>query len=187
MWDRLEESDCALVEDPLWRDECVFLLAERRYAAGELASAIQTCHRTRFGRKCSWHLLQDLAQATLDRPPTEVESMLTPFLEADPMPDFKDQFWRIRFREQGAAGRTLDESACVGLVDEMSCESAVHYHVRSILDALAKTGLERTCERPMGQRATVADGAAWSLGAITEDAENQWVQQRCEVRRPPHP
>lgn len=178
-YDRLQPSDCGSIDMGIWRDECMFQLAERQRAAGELATAIQTCHENRFGRNCAWHLLQDEAEASLDDAPVDAEKRIAPFSASRRLPDAGRQFWTIRFRELGARGTTLDEALCDGLAEPSSCREAVAVHVRTILDATGRTNRARTCAAAPGRRATIKGNPAWLAGPVTLAAEADWVGRWC--------
>lgn len=180
--DRLAEADCGELQDPVWHDECLFQLAERRRAAGDLAEAIRTCHRTRFSRPCAWHLLQDEVQASIDLPAPEAEARLQPFAAADPLPDAAFQFWMIRFREQGTRGRTVDEADCASLQDPSQCRRALQSHIHRMLEALGNLDLQKTCAREPGTRANVRGAPAWVLGSLALETERQWEAEFCPAR-----
>lgn len=176
---RLSEEDCAEIQSPRWSAECLFQLAERQSAAGDLDLALLTCERSRFARFCAWHLLQDEVQAGLDEPVDVAEARVDRFRGARAIPDALHQFWLIRFREQGAAGETLDEADCEDSRDPVACRHAVEDHVRRVMDALGKASRHSTCLAEPGQRATTRGGPAWKPGPVANAAEARWVAERC--------
>jgi len=175
----LDEAECDGVQSDLWRDECRFLLAERQRASGDLALAIDTCNSTRFARKCAWHLVQDEAQASVDEAPAVAEARITPFLVSRPVPDAALQFWIIRFREQAAAGKQLDERVCDEVIDRQTCVEGFFRHLATVLDALGRARLERVCAKDGDALATTGGEPAWAEGPLARAAESRWVRAHC--------
>ncbi|MDP6932836.1 MAG: hypothetical protein QGG40_07955 [Myxococcota bacterium] len=187
--ERLDETDCRTLDNDLWHDECFFLLAERQAASGGLAQGLDTCQTTAFARYCSWHLLQDEVQDSLQEPAAEAEARLTAFRETRTLPDAAFQFWTIRFREQAGDGRPLDERDCTGLEDSESCIHAVQAHIRKMLDARARAARKKSsdttpsrpavCELEPGSRVKIRQAPAWSSGPVAQAAESDWVRDHC--------
>ena len=175
----LEEAECDAVQSDLWQDECRFLLAERLRASGDLTLAIDTCNRTRFARKCAWHLVQDEAQASVDEAPAVAEARIAPFLVSRPVPDAGLQFWIIRFREQAAAGQQIDERVCDEVVDRQTCVEGFFRHLASVLDALGRARLDEMCAAEVGARATTGGQTAWAEGPLARSAESRWAGTHC--------
>ncbi len=181
--DRLSPQACGDISGPVWRDECRFLLAENQWAAGDGQVGLQTCMQTRFRRQCSWHLVRASALASLDSPPAEAEARLTMFEGVKAIPDAARQFWLIRFREENATGRPIDERHCEALVEPASCRMAVVEHVQHSLSAPTSGGKEDRCGRPAGARVHRKGVPLWTPGPIAMSAEARWVKERC----PPEP
>ena len=180
VWSRLEDSDCEIVESPLWHDECLFLLGERQWQGGDLALGLRTCEQSRFRRNCAWHLIQDEVQASIALPADEAEARIASFVEARAVPDAAMQFWTIRFREQAGEGMVLNAADCEGLRDAIACRAAVERHVLAILDAQSSRDMQAVCTAPRGGRATLNGQPAWIDDAVTGQAEALWVRTRCE-------
>lgn len=190
-WGGLAEAECLEVSDPVWADECRFQLAERLRVAGDLAGGIDACHRTRFRRQCSWHLLQDEAQDSVDETPAEAQRRLRPFAASNPLPDAGRHFWAIRMQEQNGAGRSADETDCDQVADSQSCTIAFERHVHRTLDALGRANLAKVCGAETGQRAFTREVPTWLPGPLATAAERRWVDARCTqgepMKRPPGP
>ena len=175
----LDAGSCAVVKAPVWRDECLFLLAERQWRAGELEVGLATCLGTRFRRMCNWHLLQDEVEATLDAPASEAEARLIAYQAVARMPDGPQQFWLIRLRERAAQGIPVDEADCEGLHDPAGCLDGVRVHVRAQLEALGKANLAALCRKEAGARVMNGKQPAWRRGPVAAEAEDRWVADRC--------
>ena len=182
-WDVVDEAECKDVSAPVWFDECLFLLAERQRISVDLDTAIDTCNRTRFARKCAWHLVQDEAQASLEEPPAQAELRLAPFVVSRPVPDAAEQFWFIRFQELAAAKEPVTELDCQGLKDPVACQAGIQRYVRMVLDALGRHQLEKVCQGEPGERAKRGGEPAWYDGPIAHQEEASWVDGHC-TRRP---
>lgn len=178
-FDRREPADCEQIEHAVWRDECRFLLAERLGQAGELDGALAACLSSRFRRHCTWHLIEDAVELTLDQPDATAEQALEPFFARKAMPDAAFQFWRVRHRLKNAAGTPLSETDCEGLRFRDDCRRALHLHVQTLLDELARGGAERVCAAPAGRRIMLGSTPALGPGPLVEDAEQEWVARRC--------
>ena len=175
----LDVAACERVEAGMWRDECQFQVAERTWRVGDVALAVDICSRGRFARPCTWHLLQDEAQASVAEPAAVAEARLEPYARNRAVPDAGRQFWVARFRARAGADHPLDEADCAVLRDPTSCNDAVADYQRQVLDALRKADLGRVCAAPLGQRATIASGPSWRMGPLTQAVEEAWVAQWC--------
>lgn len=177
---RLTEQDCGAISDKKWYGECLFQLAERQAAAGDLALALSTCDRSSFGRACVWHLLQDEVQASLSDRPSIAEARIAEFRGARLIPDAPFQFWLTRFREQGGAGVMITEADCDELRDADPCRKAIEDHVRRSLELQWRANRASVCAAPPGERAMNHGKPAWSTeGHIAADAEARWARERC--------
>ena len=176
---RLSPEDCGELTTQKWHAECLFQLAERQGRAGELSAALQTCASSLYARFCSWHLLQDQVQASLDDAPVVAEARLDGFAGVTVLPDAAFQFWMIRFREQATDGRSLDESDCHGLRERGECERAVVEYVRRKLDAISHGRMPAVCGGTPGRRAMAHGQPAWKAGPLATSAEDAWVAERC--------
>ena len=187
-WESLDANDCrAIAQGPpelvLWRDECMFQLAERLRAAGELDRALETCMDTRFSRQCSWHLVQDEAEASLAEAPTVAEARIARFAQAGRIPDAALQFWSIRLRSSAAAGALPDEAACAGLADPAPCQEAVRRYVRLVLDTRLRGDRALACGQVEAASGTVMQRPAWADGPLAAAAALEWHVAHCG-RRP---
>ena len=176
---RLSDRDCASIADQKWSGECLFQLAERQAHAGDLPLALKTCDRSIFGRACTWHLLQDEVQASLDLHPSEAEARIAGFQGNRLMPDAAFQFWLTRFREGAGQGRTVDEVDCDELKDADPCRKAVEDHVRRSLELQWRASRGSVCSSPAGERAMNHGKPAWAQGHIAAEAEARWYDERC--------
>lgn len=183
-FDRREAGDCEQIEHAVWKDECRFLLAERLGQAGELDGALAACLSSRFRRHCTWHLIEDAVEATLDHSDAAAEQALEPFFARRAMPDAAFQFWRVRHRLKNAEGVSLSEEDCEGLRFRDDCRRALHLHVQTLLDELARSGADRVCATPAGRRIMLGTEPALRPGPLVEDAEREWVARRCARAAP---
>ena len=183
-WQRLNVDDCRTIargppELSLWRDECMFQLAERMRARGDLDRALETCLDTRFARQCSWHLVQDEAEASLDEAPAVAERRIARFVAARRIPDAPVQFWAIRFRTAAAAGRLPDEAICNELAQPAPCRDAVESYVRTVLDAWLRGDPNLACGRVAPSSDTVELRPAWVEGPYATAAAVDWRALHC--------
>ncbi|NOY28228.1 MAG: hypothetical protein GXP62_20385 [Oligoflexia bacterium] len=191
-WDRLDPDECHdLAQGPpelaLWRDECMFQLAERRRRAGDLDGALTACVDTRFSRRCAWHLIQDEAEASLDETPSTAELRLARFVKVRRLPDAPLQFWLIRFRTALAKGTVLDEGVCQGLASPSPCYQALDRATRVVLDAWLRVRPERACavDGPGSGAGGAGISASWTPGPRINAFIGQWQNERCGVGAPP--
>jgi hypothetical protein len=178
-FERLDPADCNHVTDPVWLDECRFLLAERVGQTGDIKGALAICNQSRFRRHCSWHLLQDGVDATLELSAPEAEAVLEDFGRFEALKDAPFQFWRIRWREWAGHGKVADEADCTGLRHEQGCRDALARHVREMLNTLSRRDATAICALPAGRRVLNRGEPVWKLGPLTAEAERQWEQERC--------
>lgn len=175
----LEPGDCAVIRSNLWRDECVFLLAERQWRSGQQAEGLSTCKQTRFARACTWHLIQDEAEAAADQDAAAAESRLEPFLRSNAAPDAGLQFWKLWFRARLSAGVPIDEAACSVVQDVRGCREAVGRTIHELLEASGRANRSALCSAAEGQRVIMNGAPAWRLGGLSTAAERQWVARHC--------
>ncbi|MCK6502324.1 hypothetical protein L6R53_02815 [Myxococcota bacterium] len=190
VWQRLDAAGCheilapagagagAAPELAVWRDECMFQLAERQRAHGDLPTALRTCLDSRWARECSWHLLQDEAEASLDEPAAVAEARIRAFRDAPRLPDASLQFWIIRARAGAARGRPVSEADCAALAAPAPCREALGVTVRSMLDARLRAEGTSGCAHVVQTAATLS-GVAWLPGPLVDAEVARWASARC--------
>ena len=178
-FDHLVPEDCAGIEEGLWRDECFFLLAERQWRSGLQAEALDTCRQTRFSRACTWHLVQDEAEAGAVEEPAVAEQRLRPFVENRIAPDAALHFWKLWLRARLGDGHPIDETECADLQDVRSCRQAVGRTLHELLEASGRKDRLAVCAAPAGERVIMNGAPAWAAGPLTESAEQQWISRHC--------
>ena len=176
---QLAPGDCAAIASHLWRDECVFLLAERQWRSGAHAEGLATCEETRFARACTWHLIQDEAEAAAEEPPEVAEVRLQHFLTSRIAPDAALHFWKLWLRARLGAGTPIDERSCGALTRREACREAVGRTLPELLEATGRHEREALCAAAPGERVMVSSGPAWRAGELTQAAEQQWVDRHC--------
>lgn len=170
--DRRDPDDCGLVVEPLWREECLFQYAERAAAAGELEPAFAACNRSLYGRECSFHLLRQAAEPTLDGSPAEAAPVLTPYLALEPAPDAPRLFWRTWFRDRLARHHPVDPTGC----PDRACEQGAREAIYGSLTALARAQGAGFCLGP------VSDPKLWVPGATADAWVAEWQASECRRR-----
>ncbi len=181
---QLDEGEClALAQaEPalaLWRDECVFQLAERLRARGRMDDALRLCLDTRFSRECAWHLVQDEAEASIGEPAAVAELRLERFAGARRLPDAALQFWMIRLRAQVSVGTLPDETVCGELAASEPCFEALRRHIRASLDGLHKLKQDRACPEGADPAGTLSADAAWVDGPVARATVSEWRARHC--------
>lgn len=170
-WKQADPASCATVADPLWRDECTFLAAEQLFRSGEHDAANAACRQTRFARQCTWHLLQDTAEAAQDLSPAEAEAKMQPFLSANfRLPDAGMQFWSLWFRLQARAKRPIDGAACIGLTQVPACDAGLDHYLNAVLEARDRAGTD-VCAAPLEE--------GWVDGPRVSATVARWVSRNC--------
>ncbi len=172
-----ELAACALVEDPMWKDECVFQLAERLASRGEAGTAFELCSHTRFSRECSYHLLREVARGVLDRSPAEAAAALGPWRSVKGVGDASRLFWKAWFREGRAKGRRVSAEDC----PEPECVDAARETLFESLRALHRADPAGFCARPPD----AVEGWVWAGQAPEWSA--RWVADACARDASPSP
>ena len=178
-FETLEAGSCAEIRSDLWRDECVFLLAERQWRAGQQLEGLSTCRQTRFARACTWHLIQDEAESAAAQSAAEAQARLEPFRASNVAPDAAMHFWKLWLRARLAAGIAIDEKECATIEDVRSCREAVGRTIHELLEASGRTSRAELCAAPAGQRVVMNGAPAWRPGELSTAAEKQWVERHC--------
>lgn len=181
----LPECERILGMDPasaLWRDECVFIVAEGLRKAGDLEPALEACVQTRFARQCAWHLIEDEANASLKEEPPVAEGRIARLARARPVPDAAMQFWRIRFRSASSSGTLPDEAVCATLASPAPCLQAFDRHVIELLEARRSRDPGRAC--PPDGLAGDTLSEAWTPGPRADQLVADWRRDRCPKSAP---
>jgi hypothetical protein len=179
---RLEASDCQVVPEGLWRDECVFLYAERQARAGDLGEAMHTCEQTRFGRECSFHLIREGSRAVLDKPVAEAAAATGAYTGMKLAPDAERLFWKSWFRERLQKKKEVDPRDC----PTASCFEGAREAVLSSLNGLARAGALDPCTGPLpdgtsnGRRLWVDHPIVWPW--VMEFVEGECARREGRVR-----
>lgn len=184
-WNRLEDADCDAISAGRLQDECRFQLAERRFRAGDLPAAIATCEATRFRRPCSWHLVRDVAEASVDKTMVEAEADVKRFANATAIPDAAKQYWTVFARTRIGQRRVVDEADCEALEQPEPCRDALFHLVLDMLRETAGQRIEAMCRTPLGARITLRGQPVWAPGPITRRAERLWEERHCVPQHPP--
>ncbi|MFN7145142.1 MAG: hypothetical protein ACK4YP_15300, partial [Myxococcota bacterium] len=146
---RLDRADCDGILAGVWRDECVFLYAERVAAAGNAAAGFAACEDTSFGRHCTYHLIREGARAVLERPLAEAAVATDAYAGLRLAPDAERLFWQTWFRERMGRNQPVDPTDCGALprgVD--TCRQGARDTVELSLRGLARAKGTRFCEEP---------------------------------------
>lgn len=148
---RLE--DCQSISSERWRNECVFVLAERM-GAEDVDGAIALCAESRFVRECLFHLIQDKAQAVGELEPVQAQRAIEPFSGVKRVPDAATLFWKEWVNHQV---RTLDRAVpstlCQGLEDSQSCKAGLSSARKMMLRGIPSA---QRCERSAEERPILA-------------------------------
>ncbi|MED5371708.1 MAG: hypothetical protein VX899_11875 [Myxococcota bacterium] len=140
-----ERADCEQIQARRWRDECVFLLAERQRTEGALAAAVDTCHETAFARECVFHLIRDEARLVADQTPAAAQERVAPFIGAPRAPDAAAVFWkewataRIKTHDLPVAPET-----CTQVDDTVGCQDGLKRAGSELLRGIPS---KQRCER----------------------------------------
>jgi len=97
---RRDPADCQRLEPGIWKEECMFLYAERAASDGHLREAFQSCNQTRFGRECSYHLIRQGVRSVLALPPAEAGNLLLAYQDLPWAPDAEWLFWKTYWRQR---------------------------------------------------------------------------------------
>lgn len=172
-FDRLGPEDCQLVPAGLWRDECVFLYAERLARAARVPEAVAACERTGFGRECAYHLLRAAARETVDEPPARAARMIAPYTGMSDAHDAPRLFWKAWFREQAARDRPLDPTAC----PDATCVAAAREVLLQKLGARLSAAGPALCTGPV----PAEDGSRrlWVESPLVRGWVDTWQARNC--------
>jgi hypothetical protein len=118
-------KDCEQIESERWRNECIFVLAERQ-STSDLPGAVALCEQSRYARECLFHLIRDVAQTKTDLAADQAEGFIEPFVGVTRVPDSAALFWKewVRYKVR-TMDQAVPEGLCEGLVDVESCTAGV--------------------------------------------------------------
>lgn len=179
---RLDEADCDVIPKGVWRDECVFLYAEREARAGNLAEAFAACERTVFGRECSYHLIRIGARTVLDRPMGDAAAIAVSYQGLPRAADAQRLFWKTWFRERMEKDVPVDPMGCPTL----DCVEGARQTVLLTLNAFARAGGDAFCDGTIpdgksGKRTLWVEGPE-TVGWVTEFVEGECARRKGQVR-----
>lgn len=121
----LEPDACEVIDVAHWRDECVFLAAERLRADGQIDRAIAACQDTRFGRECTFHLIRDEAEHRAALTASEAERGLAQFSDNERAPDAPRIFWQEWFEARTELELASSPADCQGLETQDGCQEGL--------------------------------------------------------------
>ncbi|MFT5585458.1 MAG: hypothetical protein ACI9VR_003050 [Cognaticolwellia sp.] len=171
--------DCQQIESRRWRNECVFVLAER-LAETDLDGAISLCAKSSYVRECLFHLIRDVAQGVTELSPGEAEVFIDPFIGVPRTPDSVSLFWKewVRHRVR-TMDRPVPEALCEGLQDSPGCEKGLTKARKEMLRGVpsAKRCSRAAEERPLIQ---LEDG---SRALVLSAMEMEEIRRTCAARK----
>lgn len=174
---RLNEADCERVPAGLWREECLFLYAERAAAAGDLQAAFATCDRINFGRECSFHLIREAARAVRDVPIDQAGAAIAPYRTLDRAPDAPRLFWKAWFRERQEVNIPVDPTGC----PDLDCEWGAMQPVFMLLNTRVRDDAAKLCSAPI--TGVEPDGRVlWADTPLTRAWVSGWQNAECRRR-----
>lgn len=140
----LDPMACEAIDVPHWRDECVFLAAERLRADGQIEPAIAACQDTRFGRECTFHLIRDEAEQRAALPAVDAQQGLVLFSDNERAPDAARIFWQEWFEARTELELASNPADCVGLDTREGCEEGLR---RAWRQRVRGVPTKKRCER----------------------------------------
>jgi hypothetical protein len=174
---RLEPGDCDVVPIGTWRDECLFLYAERVARRGETAAGFAACEGTRFGRECTYHLIREGARAalTLDLPAAAVRAGSYTGLRL--APDAERLFWKSWFHERMRGDQPVDPTEC----PTAACVDGARETVIFALNGMARANRSGFCAGPP-PNGTVGGRVLWRDTAHTQAWVREFTLGECQGR-----
>ncbi len=185
---RLDRADCDDIPAGVWRDECVFLYAEREARAGNLAEAFTACDTTVFGRECSFHLIREGARSVLDLPLSDAVPAAIPYDGLPRAPDAQRLFWRTWFRERLERKVPVDPTGC----PTADCSAGARETILLTLNAFARAQGAAFCaggplpDGRVGARILWVEGPE-TVGWVAEFVDGECARREGRVRGPPRP
>lgn len=180
-----DRGACDALSAGVWRDECLFRLAERVAADGDVAGGAAACHAMRYARECSFHLVRNAARTVLTEPVASAAPALAPWRTAlHSAPDAARLFWRTYFRE-GMGKTPADPTDCL---DE-DCRSGAREAVYTALQAMSRADGFCDGEGDAAALAVVGKGEGrremWADTPLTSAWVREWRDVECNRRRDP--
>ena len=174
-------KDCQGIESERWRNECVFVLAER-LGVDDIPGAVLICEESVYVRECLFHLIRDEAEevAAKDLSPKEGEAFLQPFVGVRRVPDASTMFWKewVRYRV-----RTMDlavsKSVCEGLMDEKGCLEGLSKARRTMLRGVPQA--ERCARAEAGVPLLPLTDGSQALELRSQELEE--IQRTCAAAK----
>jgi hypothetical protein len=172
-------QDCQQIESERWRNECLFVLAER-LSWTDLDGAISLCAEGRYARECLFHLIQDVAQGAAELPPSQAEGFIEPFIGVPRTPDSVALFWKEWVRHKV---RSMDQpvpaTLCQGLQDSTGCEEGLGKARRELLRGVPSA--ER-CSRAQEEQPLIQlkDG---SRAVVLSPMELEQIRRTCAASK----
>ena len=193
---------CEAIEDPLWQDECWFLIAEATAASKGPAAAVAACGKAgRFDRNCLAHLWLDAAtraHASHDGQPLAAWEAYAPTSEwtlpqADAQALAKrhtSTFFDARFNPTGAGTQPppIDAGWCEVFQGSLAraCRQAATESLQRQLNRAAGAGVDRDrlCgEGPLAERVAAATGVRWVSDEALDRRASALVERSCAPAR----
>ncbi len=197
---------CEGTDDPLWQDECWFLVAEAIAAADGPGAAVETCGRAgRFARNCLGHLWLDAAARAHGAHPAAPQAAweayaptgawTVPGAEPDALARrHQGTFFDARFNPTGAGGEAppIDASWCAIFEGARvrSCRQAATESLQRQLNRAAGAGVDLAVlcsEEPLAERVTAATGVRWLPDPALDQRAATLIERSCAPVAPGAP
>lgn len=174
---RLEEDDCAAIPKGVWRDECLFLYAERVAKAGDVEAGLATCEGIGFGRECSFHLIREGARTVLRASMVDAAQRSLDYSGLTHAPDAERLFWKTWHRERLEAKIPLDPTEC----PNETCSTGARQTLLLTLNGIARARGEGFCDGSMPENAS-SERVLWVKTAETDAWVAEYVDGECARR-----
>lgn len=157
---------CGEVPEGRWRDECLFLGAEKTARTGDIRSALESCRASAFAEQCDDHVLGIWVMGLVDADPETVADGLAAFAPLLTAPRVDNQVWRSYFRNRIARDLPVDSGDC----RDRTCRAAAQLEAAAAVRELQRRVGDATfCAGPV-------EYPAWAVAARTR----RWVDEQRE-------
>lgn len=194
------ENQCAGIEDPMWRDECWFMVAEHALHEGDLEAGYQRCQRAgSFQEQClshCWYQQAERVQAA-EEGEAALHAYLRTWEDHHPGVDAgaKHLFWEKYFEValNGTSTAPLDIAWCEVIdletaVCEQAMRSSLERALRRVRRRHEELDVSQACREdlPLSQRARLAYGLSYASSPVLDRPIRRHLGRLCSRMQQPH-
>jgi hypothetical protein len=167
---------CEQVDPGVWREECLFTLAEARAHAADRAGALTACAKSKFTANCEQHVLEGMAMEYLQSSPAELDAAWTAVKPLTQGKNAELDLWRSWNRVRIQEGIPFEKCP------SKPCRTAQQVEVMRATEELLRRDSCDTFDVELVWEPN-SDASRWAASVVRQRCENAPLSGREDVLR----